>query len=75
MAFVGVSHSYEAFYQSARRCWRFGQTREVHAHVITASTEGRVTERLPWLPWAGMAGAAAVLITLIAVTMKPKKGM
>lgn len=38
-------------------------------------TEGRVTERLPWLPWAGMTGAAAVLITLIAVTMRPKKGM
>lgn len=46
MAFVGVSHSYEAFYQAIRRCWRFGQQREVHAHVITASTEGRVVANL-----------------------------
>ncbi len=46
MAFVGVSHSYEAFYQAIRRCWRFGQQREVHCHVITASTEGRVVANL-----------------------------
>lgn len=25
MAFVGLSDSYEQFYQAVRRCWRFGQ--------------------------------------------------
>lgn len=44
--FVGVSHSFEAFYQSLRRSWRFGQDRPVDAHVIIASTEGRVVENL-----------------------------
>lgn len=39
MVFSGGSYSYEAFYQAVRRCWRFGQTREVHAHVVMAYTE------------------------------------
>lgn len=39
VAFVGGSYSYEGFYQALRRCWRFGQTREVHAHVVMATTE------------------------------------
>ena len=38
-AFVGTSYSYEAFYQAVRRSWRFGQKREVDAHVVMASTE------------------------------------
>ena len=42
MIFVGASHSYEGTYQAVRRCWRFGQTRPVKAHVIRASTEGSV---------------------------------
>jgi hypothetical protein len=42
VAFVGLSDSYEEFYQAIRRCWRFGQTREVNCHIITASTEGAV---------------------------------
>ncbi|MEL6374605.1 MAG: helicase-related protein [Pseudomonadota bacterium] len=39
MAFAGVSHSYEAYYQAVRRCWRFGQKRRVHVHVAMADTE------------------------------------
>lgn len=46
MVFVGLSDSYEAFYQAVRRCWRFGQTREVHCHVVTASTEGAVVKNI-----------------------------
>jgi len=42
MAFVGLSDSYEELYQATRRCWRFGQEREVEAHIITATTEGAV---------------------------------
>jgi hypothetical protein len=37
--FVGLNDSYEQFYQALRRCWRFGQKREVNAHVICAETE------------------------------------
>ena len=32
MAFVGVGYSYEAQYQAIRRCWRYGQRREVEVH-------------------------------------------
>jgi superfamily II DNA or RNA helicase len=42
MAFVGLSYSYEAFYQALRRSFRFGQQRKVHAHVICAKTESGV---------------------------------
>ncbi len=45
MAMFG-SHSFERFYQSVRREWRFGQTREVHCHVITSELEGRVIANL-----------------------------
>lgn len=46
MAFVGLSDSYEQFYQAVRRCWRFGQDREVYAHVITTDIEGAVVRNI-----------------------------
>ena len=46
MVFVGLSDSYEALYQSIRRCWRFGQKKPVHVHIITASTEGAVLDNV-----------------------------
>ncbi len=44
--FVGLSDSYEAFYQAIRRCWRFGQTHKVSCKVITADTEGMVVKNI-----------------------------
>lgn len=46
MAFVGLSDSYEQFYQAVRRCWRFGQEREVNAYIITADIEGAVVDNI-----------------------------
>lgn len=46
MAFVGLSDSFEQYYQSIRRCWRFGQEHEVNVHVITADREGAVVENI-----------------------------
>jgi len=48
MIFAGRSFSYEAWYQAVRRCWRFGQDREVTCHLIVAEGEaqiGRVIDR------------------------------
>lgn len=42
MAFVGLSFSYESFYQAIRRCYRFGQTRPVDVHVACADTEDAI---------------------------------
>lgn len=46
VVFVGLSHSYESFYQSIRRCWRFGQESPVSAHVVYDWAEGAVVENL-----------------------------
>jgi DNA modification methylase len=46
VAFVGLSDSYEQFYQAIRRCWRFGQTRQVHCYVITSAAEGAVVRNI-----------------------------
>lgn len=46
MAFVGLTHSYETFYQSIRRCWRFGQTRPVTAHVVSTDLERAVVRNI-----------------------------
>lgn len=46
MAFVGLSDSWEQYYQAIRRCWRFGQTQHVEAHVIVAETEGAVVSNI-----------------------------
>ena len=46
MIFVGLSDSYEAFYQSMRRCWRFGQEKEVNVYIIISSKEGAVKENI-----------------------------
>lgn len=46
VVFVGLSYSFEDFYQSLRRTYRFGQTREVHAHIIQAQTEGAILQTI-----------------------------
>lgn len=42
MAFVGMSDSYEQYYQAIRRCYRYGQTRVVHAHIVLSEIEGQI---------------------------------
>ena len=39
MAFCGLSHSYEQFYQAVRRCWRYGQTNPVTVDVVVSDQE------------------------------------
>ena len=46
IVFVGLSDSYEAMYQSVRRCWRFGQDQDVRVHVVTSSAEGAVVDNV-----------------------------
>ena len=42
IAFVGLSDSFEQFYQAVRRCYRFGQKRSVHVHIFSAESEGQI---------------------------------
>jgi hypothetical protein len=46
MAFVGLSDSYEAFYQATRRCWRFGQENPVNVYLIYSEHERAVIENV-----------------------------
>lgn len=40
------SHSFEQYYQSIRRCWRFGQKRQVEVDVIASEGEVGVLSNL-----------------------------
>lgn len=40
------SHSYEQYYQSVRRCWRFGQKNEVTVDLVTTPGESNVLRNL-----------------------------
>jgi hypothetical protein len=40
------SHSYEQYYQSVRRCWRFGQKRNVNVHIVTTESESAVLRNM-----------------------------
>jgi SNF2 family DNA or RNA helicase len=42
MIFVGLSDSFEAYYQAVRRCWRFGQKKPVAVDIIISEAEGAV---------------------------------
>ncbi len=46
VAFVGVTDSWEAYYQAKRRCWRFGQKREVKVRIFASEAEGAVVSNL-----------------------------
>lgn len=46
MAFVGLSDSYEAYYQAIRRCYRYGQQRVVEAHVVLSELEGQIAQNI-----------------------------
>jgi superfamily II DNA or RNA helicase len=46
VAFVGLSYSFEDFYQALRRSYRFGQTKQVNAYVIQAKTEGAISKAI-----------------------------
>lgn len=44
--FVGLSDSWEQYYQAVRRCWRFGQQKKVNVHIVTAKIEGNVVANI-----------------------------
>lgn len=40
--FLGIDHSYEQYYQSIRRCWRFGQKSDVSVKIVTSTAEAGI---------------------------------
>jgi len=45
-AFIGLSDSWEQFYQAVRRIWRFGQQHEVDIHIFIEEREGSVLQNI-----------------------------
>lgn len=46
MIFVSMNHSFESIYQAIRRCWRFGQEKEVNVYMIIADIEGPILQNI-----------------------------
>lgn len=46
MAFLGLNDSWESYYQAIRRCWRFGQTEPVHAHIVVSGLEQQIAHNV-----------------------------
>ena len=46
MVFVGLSDSFEQVFQAIRRCWRFGQDKEVNVYIVISEQEGAVLENI-----------------------------
>jgi hypothetical protein len=46
MVFVGLSDSWEAYYQALRRCWRFGQQHPVNAHIVVSDLEQQIVHNI-----------------------------
>ena len=42
LAFVGMNDSFEQHYQAIRRCWRYGQTQPVRAHLVLSQLEAQI---------------------------------
>jgi DNA modification methylase/superfamily II DNA or RNA helicase len=46
MIFLGLSDSFEAYYQCIRRCYRFGQKKSVTAHIVLSDIEKQIFENV-----------------------------
>ena len=46
IAFCGMSHSYEQFYQAVRRCWRFGQAQQVDVEIFVTDLEQSIVDNV-----------------------------
>ena len=46
VAFCGLGHSYEMYYQAIRRSWRFGQIRPVNVHIVASSADTRILDNV-----------------------------
>lgn len=74
VACVGLSDSYEALYQLIRRCYRFGQTKPVHVHIITSSSEGATLRNIKRKEQDAAKMADAMIANMSAINTKDIKG-
>lgn len=46
MIFCGLSDSFEQFYQAVRRCYRFGQTKDVNVYIVLSEKELSILDNI-----------------------------
>jgi superfamily II DNA or RNA helicase len=46
MIFLGMSDSYESYYQAIRRCWRFGQASAVDVRIVVSELEQQIVNNV-----------------------------
>ena len=46
MVFVGLSDSFESYYQAIRRCYRFGQKNPVDVHIVLSEAESAIYDNV-----------------------------
>lgn len=46
MIYVGISDSFEQYFQSVRRCWRYGQKNEVNVYIFSSNIEESIMKNL-----------------------------
>jgi SNF2 family DNA or RNA helicase len=44
--FMGLSDSFEQYYQAVRRCWRFGQKNPVNVYIVLSDLELSILENI-----------------------------
>jgi hypothetical protein len=74
MIFAGMDDSFEKYYQAVRRCYRFGQTETVEAHIITADTEGAVKDNIARKQEQGDEMASEMVAYMRDITKKQIQG-
>ena len=42
----GLSDSFEQYFQAVRRCWRFGQKKQVNVWIVTTDVENKTLENI-----------------------------
>lgn len=61
VAFLGLGDSWESYYQSIRRCWRFGQKSPVEVVIVLSEAESKVAENIRRKEHDAQAVAASVV--------------
>lgn len=75
MAFVGLSDSYEAYYQAIRRCFRYGQHRVVEAHVVLSELEEQIAQNIARKEREATAITQELVAAMTAARNQPREGV
>ena len=75
VVFVGLSDSFEQYYQAVRRFWRFGRKDPVDVHIVYSDAEGEVVDNVRRKERAAARLMDEVMPTLVAIEREEIAGM